>query len=117
STAHRAPWLVSVGVPSAVALQAISSRLYLSILLGLGALAVAAAIALMFSGRIVRPLRRLQGDAAVLAAGDFTHRTTVDTRDEVGAVADAFNRMALSLERREQETSCATEDARCAMEE
>ena len=54
------------------------------------------AIAWMLSGRIVGPLQQLQRDALSLASGDLTHRTTVKTDDEVGNLAEAFNRMAAS---------------------
>jgi nitrogen fixation/metabolism regulation signal transduction histidine kinase len=54
----------------------------------------------MLSGRIVGPLQQLQRDALSLASGDLTHQTTVKTDDEVGNLAEAFNRMAASIERR-----------------
>jgi Cache domain len=57
STAHQAPWLVSVGLPADNALAALVSRLRWGALLGGGALIAAFAIAWMFSGRIVRPPR------------------------------------------------------------
>lgn len=114
STAHRVPWLVSVGVPLTAALEGVVSRLRWSALLGLGALVVASVTAWMLSARIVRPLRQLGKDAATLAAGDLSHRTAVSTRDEVGALADAFNRMALSLEARQDEANRATTDVRQA---
>jgi diguanylate cyclase (GGDEF)-like protein/PAS domain S-box-containing protein len=103
STAHQAPWLVSVGLPTDIAYAALASRLRWGALLGAGALISAFVIAWMFSGRIVRPLRQLQKDAAALAAGALGHRSAVRTRDEVGNLADAFNRMATSLERRQLE--------------
>ena len=57
----------------------------------------------MLSGRIVGPLQQLQRDALSLASGDLTHRTTVKTDDEAGNLAEAFNRMAASIERRQFE--------------
>ncbi len=57
----------------------------------------------MISGRIVRPLQQLEKDASALAAGALSHRSAVRTRDEVGNLADTFNRMATSLERRQHE--------------
>ncbi len=103
STAHQAPWLVSVGLPRDVAFAALSSRLRWEAYLGGGALLAAFAIAWMISGRIVRPLRQLEKDASALAAGALSHRSAVRTRDEVGNLADTFNRMAMSLERRQYE--------------
>ena len=103
STAHQAPWLVSVGLPMDVAFATLASRLRWGALLGGGALLAAFAIAWMISGRIVRPLQQLEKDASALAAGALSHRSAVRTHDEVGNLADTFNRMATSLERRQYE--------------
>jgi diguanylate cyclase (GGDEF)-like protein/PAS domain S-box-containing protein len=103
STAHQAPWLVSVGLPMDVSFGALASRLRWGVFLGTSALIAAFAIAWMFSGRIVRPLRQLEKDASALAAGALSHRSAVRTRDEVGNLAQTFNRMAGSLERRQYE--------------
>ena len=103
STAHRAPWLVSVGLPMDVAFATLASRLRWGVFLGTSALIAAFVIAWMFSGRIVRPLQQLEKDASALAAGALSHRSAVRTRDEVGNLAETFNRMAGSLERRQYE--------------
>jgi diguanylate cyclase (GGDEF)-like protein/PAS domain S-box-containing protein len=103
STARQAPWLVSVGLPVDVASATLAARLRWGALLGASALLAAFAIAWMFSGRIVRPLRQLEKDASTLAAGALSHRSAVHTRDEVGNLADTFNRMATALERRQYE--------------
>jgi diguanylate cyclase (GGDEF)-like protein/PAS domain S-box-containing protein len=86
-----------------IAFATLASRLRWGAVLGTGALIAAFAIAWMFSGRIVRPLRQLEKDASALAAGALSHRSAVRTRDEVGNLADTFNRMATSLERRQDE--------------
>src|SRR5262249_24281677 len=64
------------------------------------------------SARIVRPLRQLGHDASVLAAGKLSHRTQVDTQDEIGVLAATFNQMAVSLERRQEEADCAASEVR-----
>jgi diguanylate cyclase (GGDEF)-like protein/PAS domain S-box-containing protein len=107
STAHRAPWLVSVGLPKDMLYVAVFSQLRWSALLSTIALASVFGIAWMLSGRIVRPLQQLEKDAAVLAAGELGHRTEVDSGDEAGKLALAFNRMAASLERRQEEVQQA----------
>ena len=100
STAHRAPWLVSVGFPTEVASARLTTRLERSLLFGLVAIAVASTIAWMLSGRIIRPLRQLERDAAMLASGELSHRTSIEGPSEFGRLGEAFNRMASSLERR-----------------
>src|ERR1700730_6772085 len=94
STAHQAPWLVSVGLPMDIAFATLASRLRWAAGLGSSALIAAFAIGWMLSGRIVRPLQQLEKDASALAAGALSHRSAVRTRDEVGNLADTFNRMA-----------------------
>src|SRR5262249_51692776 len=114
ATAHVAPWLVSVGLPTDIGAAAVLSRLGWGALFILGTLMTAFAIAWMLSGRIVRPLRQLGKDASALAAGELGHRSAVHTSDEVGTLADNFNRMAESLERRQGEDSSAAEALRAA---
>jgi diguanylate cyclase (GGDEF)-like protein/PAS domain S-box-containing protein len=100
STAHRAPWLVSVGFPLEVASAGITTRFVRSLLYSLAAIAVASTIAWMLSGRIIRPLRQLERDSAILASGELGHRTSIEGEGEFGRLGKSFNRMALSMERR-----------------
>jgi diguanylate cyclase (GGDEF)-like protein/PAS domain S-box-containing protein len=114
SMAHRAPWQVVVGVPTETAFAAVANRLGWSTLCILGALVIGFGIAWIFSGHVVRPLRQLGKDAARLASGERSHRTGVKTQDEIGALADDFNRMASALERRAEEAGCAADEIRRA---
>ena len=114
SIAHAVPWLVTVGLPKDIALAAVVSRLGWGALFIIGTLVTAFAIAWMLSGRIVRPLRQLGKDASTLAAGELSHRSAVRTHDEVGALADNFNHMAVALERREDEARSGADELRQA---
>ncbi|HZN30453.1 MAG TPA: EAL domain-containing protein [Xanthobacteraceae bacterium] len=114
ATAHSAPWLVSVGLPTDIAFSAVMRRLGWAALFIAGTLLAAFTIAWMLSGRIVRPLRQLGRDASVFAAGELSHRSAVHTRDEVGALAENFNRMAEALERRQEEARAAADEVRKA---
>ena len=67
-----------------------------------GAVALAIVLSLVLTRQIVRPLDALASASRRLAAGDLSHRVPVQSRDEVGAVAAAFNAMAESLERNER---------------
>src|ERR1700680_1314870 len=53
--AHRVPWLITVGVPTAIAYAALAHRLKWGALIIVGTLTLAFAIAWLLSGRIVRP--------------------------------------------------------------
>ena len=112
ATAHLAPWVVSVGLPKEIAYAAVTSRLAWGALFSAIALLIAFLVAWMLSGRIVRPLRQLSNDASVLAAGELSHRTPVHTQDEIGVLADAFNKMAGSLERRQEDADRAAVEMR-----
>ena len=112
ATAHLAPWTVSVGLPKDVAYVVLTSRLKRAAVFCSLALLIASLTAWMLSSRIVRPLRQLGNDASVLAAGDLSHRTPVETQDEIGTLAQAFNKMAGALERRHEEAERAANDAR-----
>jgi HAMP domain-containing protein len=100
STAYRAPWLVVVGMPMELSSIPVATKLKLSGLFGLFAIATGSLIAWMLSGRIIRPLRQLERDAAILASGELSHRTSISAAGEFGHLADAFNLMASSLEQR-----------------
>ena len=65
------------------------------------AVAIAALTAFILARYFTRPLERLETGALGLAAGDLSHRVELQGPAEVSAVADAFNRMADSLEEAE----------------
>lgn len=82
------------------------SRVRIVLLAG-GVLAVTLLLCLLLAGSVVRPLRRMAVAAHRAGDGDLTVRVPDRSRDEVGEVARAFNRMA---DRRQQ-----LEDARRRM--
>ncbi|MCX7751021.1 MAG: ATP-binding protein [Candidatus Bipolaricaulota bacterium] len=65
------------------------------------ALLAAAVLALLLVAQLSRPLARLIHATSRLASGDLAHRVAVRTRDEIGRLAQAFNRMAAALENSE----------------
>jgi signal transduction histidine kinase len=64
----------------------------------IGAMALAVALSFVLMRKVLAPLTRMNTTTRQIAAGDFTARVPVNTRDEVGYLARAFNRMAESLE-------------------
>lgn len=68
--------------------------------LGMMALAVLSALAMLYAGHVVvlEPVARLQRGLRRLEQGDFAARVTVDTDDELGALASGFNSMAENLQ-------------------
>ena len=65
--------------------------LVFGVLLGLG-------FAWNFSQKITQPIEKLTTGALILGKGDFTVRVPVQTQDEVGVLAETFNKMAADLQ-------------------
>lgn len=65
-----------------------------------GALAAGTALVLarLLAIGMTRPLREMAGAAGKMARGDYTQRVHTASRDEVGELAAAFNRMSSDLE-------------------
>lgn len=85
-------------------------------LIALSVIGTVALIYLMFL-LIIRPVTSLEEGMQRMAAGDFAVRVPVETRDEFGALATGFNRMAAhlqelygSLERRVADKTRTLED-------
>ena len=72
----------------------------------LGTVVVMGAIALALSAfaarRLTRPLKELMSAASAVREGDLSARVRVSQRDEIGALAEIFNRMAQALHGVEQ---------------
>ncbi len=64
----------------------------------LGVAIATAAIAAVVTRQITRPVVRLTESALRIAAGDLSQRVDITSRDEIGILADVFNRMAGELE-------------------
>ncbi|MBN1953582.1 MAG: GAF domain-containing protein [Anaerolineae bacterium] len=55
-------------------------------------------IAAIVIGQITRPVRLLTESALHIAAGDLSQRVAITSRDEIGILANVFNRMVSELE-------------------
>lgn len=64
----------------------------------LAALGFAILAAVFFAGTLSTPINRLAAASRAFAAGDFSMRVRVRTRNEIGELADVFNRMAAKIE-------------------
>lgn len=70
-----------------------------NLIFGLGILTLTSglALALWQAHSVIRPLGALVSSAREVAAGKLTKRISMETRDELGQLGNAFNRMAESL--------------------
>ncbi len=62
------------------------------------ALVTGAGLCFFMVRRIVKPIEDIAKTARTVMEGDLSHRTTVTSQDEIGILAQAFNRMTLHLE-------------------
>jgi len=102
---HRGMGMMGPGRAAALgaAEQAFLASVDRGVLLGALVAAVFAALAAFLLARSLSdPLRRLEDGAAVIAAGDLTHRVDVTGPEEIVALAESFNAMATSLQRAEE---------------
>jgi len=69
------------------------------LLIGIGAftLAMGVAASYVIARQFTRPIRRLAQQATAVAEGDLGARIEVESRDELGVLASAFNRMTEEL--------------------
>ncbi|HEV2783234.1 MAG TPA: HAMP domain-containing sensor histidine kinase [Actinophytocola sp.] len=63
----------------------------------LTAMALALITSQVLAHGMTRPLREMTAAAQAMARGDYTRRVRATSRDEVGQLADAFNRMSADL--------------------
>ena len=77
--------------------EGISSTCFAIIFLCSGATLLGFLIGMLLSGRITRPLVLLESSARKLAGGDLSLPVEVRSVDEVGGLADAFEKMRRSL--------------------
>ena len=83
--------------------QEFVDRLRWSLLIAGGAGALVAGATAFLAGRyITRRLRAMAEGASAIAAGDLSRRVADSSGDELGELADAFNRMADSLASQEE---------------
>lgn len=93
----------AVGTPLRAQLRLQRSILWTGLLVGIGGIAFGLLIGLWTTERITRPVKRLVAGARAVAAGDLVARVPVTSRDEIGELAESFNRMTEQLlEQRER---------------
>ncbi|WP_288432002.1 HAMP domain-containing protein [uncultured Deinococcus sp.] len=89
---------VTVGLPSAQADRNLQRTTLLVLLSTLAGLALAAWLALRSARRIVQPITELVKVADAISLGDLTRPVRAGNNDEIGDLAQALERMRLSLE-------------------
>ena len=91
-------WRVFVEEPLSVAYSPLESALVRTALLLVAFLALAGGVSVLLARRMVRPIASMQVASARIGEGALDHRIEVTRKDELGMLADEFNRMAARLQ-------------------
>ncbi len=98
-TAPTPGWPLIIEQPTGAALAPVRRRIGLVAGLLATGTALAIATSVVLARRMVRPIRELQTGAKRLGTGNLDQRISVDTGDELEALAHEFNRMGERLAR------------------
>jgi signal transduction histidine kinase len=91
-------WRVFVEEPLSAAYAPLKAALWRTALLLVGFLALAVVTSVLLARRLVRPIETIQAAAAKIGSGALDERIEISSRDELGALAEEFNRMAARLQ-------------------
>jgi two-component system, OmpR family, sensor histidine kinase BaeS len=90
-----------ISMTNPLELHFIYQQLNAFLTIGLAALALAALVSYVLSRHLLRPVEQLAKGSHALMHRRFDTRITVESKDELGQLADDFNAMAQTLERYE----------------
>jgi signal transduction histidine kinase len=94
ATVPATGWKVFVEQPESAAFAPLSGKIWKTALLIAAFVAAAVALSILLARRLVRPIKRMQVAAEAIGAGAYDERIELDRKDELGALATAFNQMA-----------------------
>ncbi|MBM4307695.1 MAG: cell wall metabolism sensor histidine kinase WalK [Deltaproteobacteria bacterium] len=83
--------------------------IFLTSILSLSALVIFGSVLYFAMKHFTKPIKQLSVSAAMIGKWDFTNRVEVKSRDELGELADSFNKMAVELEKTGDELVAAKE--------
>ncbi|MBE9115328.1 PAS domain S-box protein [Lusitaniella coriacea LEGE 07157] len=96
--ANSLDWVVVVVIPETNFLGQVRANTQTTFWLCLAASVVAATKGLLIARWIVRPIARLNRAAKAIATGDWQETINLNRTDEVGELAESFDRMAKTLQ-------------------
>lgn len=104
-------WVVGIGVDLEDITRPVSSFLGLLLTVSVAVLLVAVTGTVFLARRFVRPIHDLQEHTGRIAGGDLQARIQVARKDELGELAEAFNRMTAELDHSREQLVRAEKDA------
>lgn len=84
------------------ALRFQEQQLKASFIIGGIVILLAALVAWLLARTLLAPVKHIAASTHRLAAGDYASRVTVSSKDELGQLAEDFNRLALTLDKNEK---------------
>jgi signal transduction histidine kinase len=91
-------WRVFVEEPLSEVLAPLKRAIWRTALLLVAFLILAIATSVLLARRLVRPIESIQTAAARIGSGSLNQRIEIPSNDELGALAEEFNRMAAQLQ-------------------
>ncbi len=89
---------LAISIPTSLLFQDINKALRFFSIAFLFSLIITFLIVYYLSGYMSRPIVKLAAAAARLADGDFSHKATISSNDEIGLLAQSFNNMVDNLD-------------------
>lgn len=85
------PWVMVMKIEAKEVLKEVNSLRLVLFLLCFAAIVIGAVVTYIISGSIVKPIKKVTVAAQQIAEGDFDVELSVNSKDEVGRLANAFN--------------------------
>jgi signal transduction histidine kinase/ActR/RegA family two-component response regulator len=99
--ATRLPWMVYIGIPARYTVDVARNQFLRDLGFGGVITLLVLVVGFVIANRTATPVESLTRDAAAIAAGDMSRRSTLQSDDEVGDLARAFNSMADTIAERD----------------
>jgi len=90
-------WSIVVQTPVSKLVEEVHGIWILMVLVLVGSVALAVAVAWLLANRLTHPLTQLAHATEQVAAGELNTRMETDAVNEIGSLADSFNRMVSEL--------------------
>ena len=83
-----------------------------SMVFAIQAVLIGVVLAFYLSQLLVKPIRQLVQGTKKVSEGDFSQRVQLSSRDEIGELAESFNRMVISLEQSQARLQQSSQELR-----
>jgi signal transduction histidine kinase/HAMP domain-containing protein len=100
-------WAVVIEQPQSLLFAPIRQKIWFFLSVSLVGLLLSFGLARALSGRFTKPIIRLREGGEQVGGGNLEHRVFIETRDEIGQLAEQFNLMAEQLRSSQQATLSA----------